>query len=151
MPRSTAKPWTKLLESGCREGGAIIWAKGSRPCWRNPHKQLTWANGSSLTLDWQLWILHKTKLGARMWVIVGGLSSLWRHWHWNQYLPLVHKLAFWSPLPMERNLAQPRYRGKCLSPAPMMGQTLMIPYGRPHPLWGVYASWVGRCFGGVER
>ena len=63
IQRSTAKHWAKLSKSSRREGEAIIWAKGSRPRCGYSLKQLTWANGSSLTPGSQWGNQHRIKLG----------------------------------------------------------------------------------------
>ena len=63
------------------------------------------------------------------------LGSLQGHWQGNLYLFLVHKVAFWSPFPLEEWLVQPRFGGGANFILPqVMRQTLLTPHGMPHPL-----------------
>ena len=55
--------WAELPKSNWRVGGVRIWAKKSRPWWRQPVKQFTWANGSSPVLTEPGRKQHRTKLG----------------------------------------------------------------------------------------
>ena len=64
MQRSIAKHSAELLEPSGRDKGAIRWTKRSRLWWQYPQKHLTWANGNSLTLDWQTENLHMIRLGC---------------------------------------------------------------------------------------